>query len=112
MKTISRAAVESNRQRFITDRARWLAVGRKDQRADGLFWFAVKTTGVYCRPSCAARLAKRQSVSFFDSTADAEKAGFRACKRCDPKGNGWPAVTLRLSQKRVRSSKKLKNSRI
>jgi AraC family transcriptional regulator of adaptative response/methylated-DNA-[protein]-cysteine methyltransferase len=87
MKTISRAAVESNRQRFITDRARWLA-GRKDQRADGLFWFAVKTTGVYCRPSCAARLAKRQNVSFFDSTADAEKAGFRACKRCDPKGNG------------------------
>jgi AraC family transcriptional regulator of adaptative response/methylated-DNA-[protein]-cysteine methyltransferase len=48
----------------------------------------VKTTGVYCRPSCAARLAKRQNVSFFDSTADAEKAGFRACKRCDPKGNG------------------------
>jgi AraC family transcriptional regulator of adaptative response/methylated-DNA-[protein]-cysteine methyltransferase len=48
----------------------------------------VKTTGVYCRPSCPARRPKRENVAFHDSTENAEKAGFRACKRCGPKGSG------------------------
>jgi AraC family transcriptional regulator of adaptative response/methylated-DNA-[protein]-cysteine methyltransferase len=53
---------------------------------DGQFYYSVATTGVYCRPSCPARLAKRCNVSFHDTAADAERAGFRACKRCKPDG--------------------------
>lgn len=63
---------------------RWNAVVTRDRRADGLFFYAVKTTGVYCRPSCAARLARPQNVSFHDTREDAERAGFRPCKRCKP----------------------------
>jgi hypothetical protein len=73
---------------FVTDEARWQALVHKDERADGLFWFSVKTTGVYCRPSCPARLPNRENVAFHLSPKDAEKAGFRACKRCDPSGPG------------------------
>lgn len=66
------------------DGARWRAVMRRDRRADGAFVFAVKTTGVYCRPSCASRRALRANVEFYATPADAEGAGFRACKRCRP----------------------------
>ncbi|WP_222183038.1 bifunctional DNA-binding transcriptional regulator/O6-methylguanine-DNA methyltransferase Ada [Geminicoccus harenae] len=69
---------------FQTDEARWAAVQARDQAADGAFWFAVRTTGVYCRPSCKARPARRENVSFHDSPAAAEQAGFRPCKRCRP----------------------------
>lgn len=64
---------------------RWQAVALRDPTADGKFYYAVKTTGVYCRPSCAARLARPDHVSFHASCAEAERAGFRACKRCKPK---------------------------
>jgi len=72
--------------RFATDAERWAAVERRDGDADGRFYYAVRTTGVYCRPSCAARRALRSNVRFFDSAAAAEQAGFRACKRCHPRG--------------------------
>jgi AraC family transcriptional regulator of adaptative response/methylated-DNA-[protein]-cysteine methyltransferase len=67
-----------------TDDARWDAVKRRDRAADGQFYYSVLTTGVYCRPSCAARLPRRENVGFHASPAAAEKAGFRACKRCRP----------------------------
>lgn len=63
---------------------RWAAVAARDARFDGQFFYAVKTTGVFCRPSCAARLARPENVSFHDSVAEAERAGFRPCKRCKP----------------------------
>jgi AraC family transcriptional regulator, regulatory protein of adaptative response / methylated-DNA-[protein]-cysteine methyltransferase len=63
---------------------RWLAVRARDARADGEFFYSVKTTGVYCRPSCAARLARRENVEFHEDVAAAERAGFRPCKRCKP----------------------------
>jgi len=69
-----------------TDDERYEAVRRRDARADGSFYYAVATTGVYCRPSCAARLANRRNVRFFASPGAAEAAGFRACKRCRPLG--------------------------
>jgi AraC family transcriptional regulator, regulatory protein of adaptative response / methylated-DNA-[protein]-cysteine methyltransferase len=69
---------------------RWQAVKRRDPAFDGEFFFAVRTTGVYCRPSCASRAAKRENVSFFSTVADAEKAGYRACKRCRPDKLGAP----------------------
>lgn len=63
---------------------RWAAVVARDRSADGAFFYAVATTGVYCRPSCAARAANPENVSFHASVADAERAGFRPCKRCRP----------------------------
>lgn len=63
---------------------RWQAVVRRDPRADGEFVYAVRTTGVYCRPSCPSRAAKRQNVEFFESPELAAAAGYRPCKRCRP----------------------------
>ena len=67
-----------------TDQGRWEAVVERNAEADGEFVFAVKTTGVYCRPSCPSRRAKRENVSFFDANRAAEAAGYRPCKRCRP----------------------------
>jgi AraC family transcriptional regulator, regulatory protein of adaptative response / methylated-DNA-[protein]-cysteine methyltransferase len=61
---------------------RWASVVARDPQAK--FYYSVKTTGVYCRPSCAARLARRENVQFHETCEDAEKAGFRPCKRCKP----------------------------
>jgi AraC family transcriptional regulator, regulatory protein of adaptative response / methylated-DNA-[protein]-cysteine methyltransferase len=63
---------------------RWLTVANRDPAFDGAFVYSVKSTGIYCRPTCPARLAKRENVAFHASSADAEKAGFRACRRCRP----------------------------
>jgi AraC family transcriptional regulator of adaptative response/methylated-DNA-[protein]-cysteine methyltransferase len=73
---------------FLSDDARWEAVRRRDTAADGAFYYSVRTTGVYCRPSCAARLARRENVDFHLTGADAERAGFRPCKRCRPNEAG------------------------
>src|SRR5687767_13308189 len=62
------------------DAQRWEAVVRRDRGADGSFVYAVRTTGVYCRPSCAARRAKRENVEFHGTAAEAEREGFRACR--------------------------------
>lgn len=64
---------------------RWTAVVQRDASRDGEFVFAVSTTGVYCRPSCAARRPRRENVEFFEAPEAAEKQGFRACLRCRPK---------------------------
>ncbi len=68
-----------------TDESRWDAVMAKDPRFDGQFVFAVSSTGVYCRPSCPARRPRRERVSFFQLPEAAERAGFRACRRCHPR---------------------------
>jgi AraC family transcriptional regulator, regulatory protein of adaptative response / methylated-DNA-[protein]-cysteine methyltransferase len=65
---------------------RWDAVVARDRAADGRFVYAVATTGVYCRPSCAARRPNPRNVTFHATTADAIRAGFRPCKRCRPDG--------------------------
>jgi AraC family transcriptional regulator of adaptative response/methylated-DNA-[protein]-cysteine methyltransferase len=62
----------------------WHAVQRRDRSFNGRFWFSVRTTGVFCLPSCAARPALRKNVAFHVSPQAAEQAGFRACKRCKP----------------------------
>ncbi|MBI2801958.1 MAG: bifunctional DNA-binding transcriptional regulator/O6-methylguanine-DNA methyltransferase Ada [Gammaproteobacteria bacterium] len=71
--------------RFADDDACWQAVCTRDRSADRVFYYSVRTTGVYCRPSCAARLARRENVRFHPSCDAAEEAGFRACKRCQPR---------------------------
>jgi AraC family transcriptional regulator, regulatory protein of adaptative response / methylated-DNA-[protein]-cysteine methyltransferase len=63
---------------------RWAHVLARDLSADGQFYYSVATTGIYCRPSCPSRTANPKNVRFHDSIADAEAAGFRACKRCKP----------------------------
>jgi AraC family transcriptional regulator of adaptative response/methylated-DNA-[protein]-cysteine methyltransferase len=63
---------------------RWRAVLKRDASADGSFFYSVRTTGVYCRPSCASRAAKPQNVCFHATAAAAEAAGFRPCRRCKP----------------------------
>ncbi|MFN0177595.1 MAG: bifunctional DNA-binding transcriptional regulator/O6-methylguanine-DNA methyltransferase Ada [Gemmatimonadales bacterium] len=62
----------------------WKAVLERDSSQDGRFVFGVRTTGIFCRPSCPARRPKRENVEFFPATIDAEVAGYRACKRCRP----------------------------
>ncbi len=69
---------------FETESARWAALAARDAAADGAFFYSVRTTGVYCRPSCAARPARPENVAFHATTDDAEAAGFRPCKRCKP----------------------------
>ena len=84
---------------FADDASRWAAVVGRDRGADDVFWYAVATTGVYCRPSCGARLARRENVTFHDSRTSAEAAGFRPCKRCrpdqPPREARWAAVVTR-----------------
>ncbi len=63
---------------------RWAVVVARDRRADGSFYYSVDTTGVYCRPSCGSRRANPKNVRFHRTTADAERAGFRPCRRCRP----------------------------
>ena len=63
---------------------RWAAVLARDSRADGLFFYGVVTTGIYCRPTCPARRPQRGNVAFFDTAAAAEAAGLRPCRRCRP----------------------------
>ena len=68
----------------ITDDDRWQSVLARDADADGHFVFAVQTTGIFCRPSCRAKHALRKNVRFFSDAQQAQAAGFRPCKRCQP----------------------------
>lgn len=58
------------------------AVRNNDENYDGMFFYAVKTTGIFCRPSCKSKIPKKENICFFETADDAEKAGFRPCKRC------------------------------
>ncbi|ETS85277.1 hypothetical protein PFICI_03302 [Pestalotiopsis fici W106-1] len=71
---------------YREDGAKWRAVQQRERTADGSFVYAVRTTKIYCRPVCTARLARRGNVEFFDYPRDAENAGYRPCKRCKPQG--------------------------
>jgi AraC family transcriptional regulator of adaptative response/methylated-DNA-[protein]-cysteine methyltransferase len=62
----------------------WQQVLGRDTTADGQFFYAVKSTKIYCKPSCASRRPSRKNVTFFPTPALAEAAGYRACKRCEP----------------------------
>ena len=60
----------------------WKAVSENDPSYDGILFYAVKSTGIYCRPSCKSKIPKRENVCFFDTAEKARAAGFRPCKRC------------------------------
>jgi AraC family transcriptional regulator of adaptative response/methylated-DNA-[protein]-cysteine methyltransferase len=82
--TLDGGAMKTPRDTYADDEARWRAVARRERAADGAFVFAVETTGVFCRPSCPSRPALRKNVRFFDTPREAERSGFRPCKRCTP----------------------------
>jgi AraC family transcriptional regulator, regulatory protein of adaptative response / methylated-DNA-[protein]-cysteine methyltransferase len=77
-------AVENRAALDFDGAARWQAVRSRDRRADGVFVYAVRSTGIYCRPSCPSRKPQRQQVEFFPLAEAAEQKGFRPCRRCRP----------------------------
>jgi AraC family transcriptional regulator of adaptative response / DNA-3-methyladenine glycosylase II len=80
----------------MDDEQRYEAAASKDARFDGVFFTAVRTTGIYCRPSCPAITPKRKNVRFYSTAAAAQEAGFRACKRCQPDASpGSPEWNIR-----------------
>src|SRR6202167_4255008 len=92
--------------------SRWAAVAARDPKADGKFFYSVRTTGVYCRPSCASRQSKRENVAFHASMAAAERAGFRPCKRCKPDEAplaAQHAATIAKICRRIEGAEKIPN---
>ena len=70
---------------YVDDEERWRAVQRRDRQADGIFYYSVRTTGIYSRPSCVSRPARRANTVFFTDPEAAERAGYRPCRRCRPR---------------------------
>ena len=81
---MSRSVRQAELAAETTNDPRWTAVVARSSSADGAFVYSVRTTGVYCRPSCASRRARPENVRFHATCADAAAAGFRPCKRCTP----------------------------
>ena len=84
----------SRNPHVMSDDERWHAVQRRDRGRDGQFVLAVRTTGIYCRPSCPARQPNRKNVLFFADADAAERAGFRACRRCLPRAPEAPREAM------------------
>src|SRR3989441_12885714 len=80
---------------------KWKAAVERDETRDGLFVFAVRSTGIYCKPSCPARHPNIEQVAFFSQPADAERSGFRARKRCRPR-DARPSARAELIQRTCR----------
>ena len=80
----------SEEMREMNDETRWQAVQTRAARFDGTFVYGVRSTGIYCKPSCASRRPRREQVRFFATYEAAETAGFRACKRCQPQTAAQP----------------------
>ncbi len=91
-----RMAMDSIAPKNLTDEICWEATVTRDRRYDGVFVLAVRSTGIYCRPSCPARKPRREQVTFFMRPNEAEEAGFRACKRCNPDKQAFEAETAAL----------------
>lgn len=83
-KRMSKSSRSMNLAAATATDPRWASVVSRSTAADGAFFYSVSTTGVYCRPSCAARLARPEHVRFHRTCEEAERAGFRPCKRCKP----------------------------
>jgi AraC family transcriptional regulator of adaptative response/methylated-DNA-[protein]-cysteine methyltransferase len=82
--TATRTQTRSPNPPSAADDPRWARIVARDRNADGQFWYAVATTGVYCRPSCPSRGANPKNVQIHDTLASAKATGFRPCKRCKP----------------------------
>ena len=97
----------SDRTSITRDEIRWNAVVNRHGTAQLAFYYAVKTTGVYCRPGCSSRLPKRKNVEFFETNQAAEGAGYRPCKRCKPDApvpREWLAAIIARACRRLEES--------
>lgn len=92
---------------YATHQARWNAVVQRDHEADGVFFYGVLTTLVYCRPDCSSRRPNRENVCYFDSWAQAEQAGFRPCKKCSPR---WGANADKHAETIVKACRIMDNA--
>jgi AraC family transcriptional regulator of adaptative response/methylated-DNA-[protein]-cysteine methyltransferase len=92
---------------YLTDVDRWKSVVNREKSADGSFYYAVKTTGIFCRPSCSAKLPKRENVEYFLSCQEALASGYRACKKCRPTGR---TVSEEAEQKIIKACRIIENS--
>jgi AraC family transcriptional regulator, regulatory protein of adaptative response / methylated-DNA-[protein]-cysteine methyltransferase len=104
------ATMRGAQRNFSDARRRWQAVLHRLPEADGRFYYAVSTTGIFCRPSCAARRPRREHVQFFEDSSAAEAAGYRACKRCHPGGvSGHERQAARIARacRRIEASAEL-----
>src|SRR5262245_54943841 len=86
----------------VSDDARWTRIVARDKGADGVFWYSVLTTGVYCRPSCPSRTANPKNVRLHATLAEAKATGFRPCKRCNPNGQSTDVMVAGLVAKACR----------
>lgn len=94
-------STQSREEATLTD-PRWPLLAARDPEAEGQFVYAVVTTGVYCRPTCAARLAKPQNIRFYDTAREAGEAGFRPCRRCRPDQRSQAAVRAAVIERSCR----------
>ena len=104
---MSRSARQAQLAAETVNDQRWTAVAARDASADGTFVYSVRTTGVYCRPSCSARPARPENVQFHATSGDAVAAGFRPCKRCTPHQTSLlerRAATVTRACRRIESS--------
>src|SRR5688500_11058236 len=88
--------------RELDDQVRWEAVERRDARFNGVFVYGVRSTRVYCKPSCPSRKPRRDQVVFLASPEAAEDAGFRACLRCAPREEPSPDAKIELTLRACR----------
>jgi AraC family transcriptional regulator of adaptative response/methylated-DNA-[protein]-cysteine methyltransferase len=86
----------------VADDPRWARVVARDKTADGLLWYSVATTGVYCRPSCPSRTANPKNVTLHDTIESARATGFRPCRRCNPEGLSLESENATLVAKACR----------
>jgi methylphosphotriester-DNA--protein-cysteine methyltransferase len=99
----ARPALRLHRRRFaaLSRAEMWAAFARSDRRYDGRFVGAVRSTGIYCRPSCTCRKPRPERVVFYPTPRAASRAGFRACKRCRPELAGGAAEAERAMAERA-----------
>ena len=88
---------------MIREENYWQAVMSRDSGSDGAFVYGVRSTGIYCRPSCPSRRPRRAQVVFFHVPEAAEEAGFRPCLRCRPRGTGLPEHQVEPVRQEFRS---------
>jgi AraC family transcriptional regulator of adaptative response/methylated-DNA-[protein]-cysteine methyltransferase len=104
---MTKASTIEERANATKNDPRWDAIVNRDASADAKFYYSVKSTGVYCRPSCAARLARPENVRYHLTCEDAERAGFRPCKRCKP---GQPTLIEQNAKKIAKACRLIETS--
>ena len=102
MQAMKAKALKPQQTNATAQDPRWARILARDRSADGKFWYTVKTTGIYCRPSCPSRNANPKNVTLHDSLESAKATGFRACKRCKPDGASQQALHAALVAKACR----------